>query len=92
MNSGQVNWESLAGRIQDCLQKAGNSASGIRFGFSMSEKFKSDQTHASAEAFQVLRIVQEAIQNPIKHGEAHAVRVQIREMNIAAEIIVQDDK
>lgn len=91
MNSGQVNWESLTGRIQDYLQKAENSASGIRFEFSMSEKIKPDQTLASAAAIQVLRIVQEAIQNAVKYAEAHSVKVKIEEKNTGLEVTVQDD-
>ncbi len=91
MNSGQVNWESLTGRIQDYLQKARNSAPGIRFDFSMSERIKPEQTLASADAIQVLRIVQEAIQNAVKYAEAHLVNVKIEETNSGLVVIVQDD-
>ena len=91
MNSGQVTWESLTGRIKDYLQKAGSFAAEINFEFTIHDQIKSEQTLASVDAIQVLRIVQEAVQNAIKHGEAHSVWVQIREMNSAVEVIVQDD-
>lgn len=91
MNSGQVDWESLTGRIRDYIQKAGTSAPGIRFEFSMSEKIKSDQTLASADAIQVLRIVQEAIQNAVKYAEAHSILVKIQKTDSGLEVIIQDD-
>lgn len=91
MNSGKVNWESLTGRIQDYIQRAGNSASGIRFEFSMSDTIKPDQTLASADAIQVLRIAQEAIQNAVKYSEAHSVKVKIEETDTGLEVTVQDD-
>ena len=91
MNSGKVNWESLTGRIQDYLQKAQSSAPGIRFDFSISEKIKSDQTVDSADAIQVLRIVQEAIQNAVKYADAHTVIVKIEDQNSALQVRIQDD-
>ncbi len=91
MNSGQVSWESLAGRIQDYLQKARQSASGIQFGFSLSDDIDRDSTLPSADSIQVLRIVQEAIQNAVKYAAATAVDIRVEKSGASTRLGIADN-
>ena len=77
MNSGQVTWESLSGRVQDFLQKARQSSPEIQFDFSLSPAIPKDSTLGSAESIQILRIIQEAVQNAVKYAKASLIQVEI---------------
>lgn len=77
MNSGQVSWESLTGRVRDFLQKAGTSATGIDFELEISGNVKLENTIPSAHSIQILRIVQEGVQNALKYSGATKIGVMI---------------
>jgi signal transduction histidine kinase/Tfp pilus assembly protein PilF len=77
MNSGQVSWESLTGRVRDFLQKAGTSTTAIDFELEISENVKLENTIPSAHSIQILRIVQEGVQNALKYSGATKIGVMI---------------
>ncbi|TDQ14592.1 histidine kinase [Algoriphagus boseongensis] len=91
MNSGQVTWESLAGRVQDYLQKARQSSPGIQFEFSLADSIQKDSTLGSAESIQVLRIIQEAVQNAVKYAEASSIKVEVNRENVEYQVSIQDN-
>ncbi|WP_026953116.1 tetratricopeptide repeat-containing sensor histidine kinase [Algoriphagus mannitolivorans] len=91
MNSGQVTWESLAGRVQDYLQKARQSSPGIQFEFSIADSIQKDSTLGSAESIQVLRIIQEAVQNAVKYAEASSIKVEVNQENGEYQVSIQDN-
>lgn len=76
MNSGQVTWDSLILRIQDYVQKARESKSSIHFYCEVEENLDSYDLLASSDSIQVLRIVQEAVQNAVKYSEATQVQIK----------------
>ncbi|MFN3999909.1 tetratricopeptide repeat protein [Algoriphagus sp.] len=77
MNSGSLTWEELSSRIRDYVRKAGQSASNIVFEYDINDRINPDTTIASATSIQVLRVVQEAVQNAIKYSEADRVEIKI---------------
>lgn len=77
MNRGSVSWEELSIRIKDYVQKAGQSATAITFDYEIHDRINPETTMTSAESIQILRIVQEAIQNAIKYSEADRVEIRI---------------
>lgn len=91
MNSGQVSWESLAGRIRDYIQKAGNTAMGIDFELEISENIDKEMALPSANSIQILRVIQEAIQNSVKYSEAKEIKVLVDSIGKELLVIVKDD-
>lgn len=77
MNNGEVTWEQLSIRIKDYVQKAGQSTSHIVFDYEINDGIKPETTLASAASIQVLRVVQEAVQNAIKYSGANRVEIKI---------------
>lgn len=77
MNSGSVTWEKLSGRIRDYVQKAGLSAAHINFDYEINERINPDASLTSTASIQVLRVVQEAIQNAIKYSDADRLEIKI---------------
>lgn len=77
MNNGSVSWEELSLRIKDYVQKAEQSATGITFDYEIHERIDPAAILPSTESIQILRIVQEAIQNAIKYSEADQVEIKI---------------
>lgn len=76
MNSGQVTLDSLMLRIQDYVQKARESKSSMHFACEVAENLDSHSLLASSDSIQVLRIVQEAVQNAVKYSEASQVQIK----------------
>jgi signal transduction histidine kinase len=76
MTRGQVTWDSLMLRIQDYVQKARESKSSMHFACEVAENLDSHFLLASSDSIQVLRIVQEAVQNAVKYSEASQVLIK----------------
>lgn len=76
MNSGQVTWDSLILRIQDYLQKARESKSSIQFDCLIEENIDRESKMNSSDSIQILRIVQEAVQNAVKYSDASRVEIK----------------
>lgn len=77
MNSGEITWEELSIRITDFVKKAGQSASGIVFDFEIHERINPETKLSSAESIQILRVIQESVQNTIKYAAANRVEIKI---------------
>ncbi|OOG74285.1 sensor histidine kinase [Algoriphagus sp. A40] len=77
MNSGSVSWDQLSSRIRDYVQKAGLSASQITFDYEINDSISPDAVLPSAMSIQILRVVQEAVQNAIKYSEADRIEIKI---------------
>ncbi|PZV83436.1 histidine kinase [Algoriphagus aquaeductus] len=76
MNSGQVTWDSLILRIQDYLQKARESKSSIQFDCLIEENIDRESKMNSSDSIQILRIVQEAVQNAVRYSDASRVEIK----------------
>lgn len=77
MNSGSVTWEELSDRIRDYVQKAGLSTSQISFDYEINDRINPQATLTSSASIQVLRVVQEAVQNAIKYSGADRLEIKI---------------
>lgn len=91
MNSGQVTWESLSGRVQDFLQKARHSSPEIQFGFSLGNELSQTEMLGSAQSIQILRIIQEAVQNAVKYAKPLKIEVSISQSEGEFQVAIQDD-
>jgi signal transduction histidine kinase/Tfp pilus assembly protein PilF len=91
MNSGEVSWEELSIRITDFVKKAGQSASGLAFDFEIHERIKPETKLSSAESIQILRVIQESVQNAIKYAAADRVEIKIDSTGKEILINIQDN-
>lgn len=77
MNMNQITFEDLKSRISNFIDNAKISSIGIDFQFSYSEANLNKKSFTSVEGMNIYRIIQEAINNSIKHSKANKILVTI---------------
>lgn len=90
MNSGEVTWESLTERIQNFLTQAGET-SGISILFEIESGLNLQKTLPSSQSIQILRIVQEGVQNAVKYAQAKEIKVLLTEKGNHFQVEVKDN-
>ena len=78
MNKSEISFEDLQSRISNYIDKAHLSDDKINFSFSVDENVDLDKTFTSLEGMNIYRIIQEAIHNSIKHGQATEIKVGVK--------------
>ncbi|WP_100628286.1 tetratricopeptide repeat-containing sensor histidine kinase [Algoriphagus formosus] len=74
MNSGAVTLEDLVGRVKNFIQQ-GKQSTDVKLEFVQEEGLDLSKKISSANSIQILRIVQEAVQNAVKYAEASQIQV-----------------
>jgi signal transduction histidine kinase/Tfp pilus assembly protein PilF len=74
MNSGAVTLEDLVGRVKNFIQQ-GKQSTDVKLEFVQEEGMDLSKKISSANSIQILRIVQEAVQNAVKYAEASQIQV-----------------
>jgi len=77
MNNKDISFEDLQVRIHNFFEKAEDAGSGIAFSFSIDDELNEARL-TSVEGMNVYRIIQEAVNNIIKHSGATAASVVIK--------------
>ncbi|MBH8575683.1 sensor histidine kinase, partial [Nostocaceae cyanobacterium CENA369] len=77
MNMSQITFEDLKSRISNFIDNAKISSIGIDFKFAYSNDNLNKKVVTSVEGMNIYRIIQEAINNAIKHSEATKIAVTI---------------
>ncbi|MBC8645428.1 sensor histidine kinase [Flavobacterium lindanitolerans] len=77
MNMNQINFEDLKSRISNFIDNAKISSIGIDFQFVYSDAGLCKRTFTSVEGMNIYRIIQETINNSIKHSGAGKIAVTI---------------
>jgi signal transduction histidine kinase/Tfp pilus assembly protein PilF len=90
MNSGEISWQELCNRVQAYTQKAEES-SRISMEFHIGQSFPLEKTMPSSQSIQILRIIQESIQNSIKHSEANEVKIMLEKNKEGISLQVSDN-
>ena len=75
MNKNAITIEDLSARISNFIDKAQDAASGVTFGFNLTESCSGDEVFGSVKGMNVYRIIQEAVNNALKHAEAKHITV-----------------
>lgn len=91
MNAGQINWEQLSTRMSDYMQRADQSGTSVNFSFSKIESLPKDLRFTSSDGIQVYRILQEAVQNAMKHAKAQSIQVEISASDDKIHLKIKDD-
>jgi signal transduction histidine kinase len=74
MNSGAVNLEDLVSRVKNFIQQ-GKQSTDVKLEFVEEEGVDLSKKISSANSIQILRILQEAVQNAVKYADASQIQV-----------------
>ncbi|WP_439475059.1 tetratricopeptide repeat-containing sensor histidine kinase [Algoriphagus formosus] len=74
MNSGAVTLEDLVGRVKNFIQQ-GKQSTDVKLEFVQEEGMDLSKKISSANSIQILRIVQEAVQNAVKYADSSQIQV-----------------
>lgn len=77
MNKGEISFEDLKSRISNFISNATKFTDSITFDFSIDKKVNQQHSFSSLEGINLYRVVQEAVNNAIKHAEADKIEVNI---------------
>ena len=89
MNKEEITIEDLKTRISNFIDNAQLSLNGIRFNFNF--ETKSFQSFTSRDGMNIYRLIQEAVNNAIKHANASQIDVSFIESDNKITIVVSDN-
>ena len=89
MNKEEITIEDLKTRISNFIDNAQLSLNGIRFNFNFDTK--SFQSFTSRDGMNIYRLIQEAVNNAIKHANASQIDVSFIESDNKITIVVSDN-
>ncbi len=86
MKTDEISIDNIHGRILSFIDKAKSATTGIQF--HLTSRIKGKVLYSSNEGINIFRIVQEAINNSIKHGQATKINVYMtdNQNNVKLEI------
>lgn len=90
MNKDEISFEDLKIRISNFIENAQIASNGIDFEFNCQEDF-APISLSSVEGINSYRIIQESINNALKHAKATKVSVEVLCQNQFIEIIIKDN-
>lgn len=90
MNKDEISFEDLKIRISNFIENAQIASSGIDFEFNCKDEF-APVSLSSVEGINSYRIIQESINNALKHAKATKVSVEVLCQNQFIEIIIRDN-
>ncbi|MBE9575235.1 tetratricopeptide repeat-containing sensor histidine kinase [Flavobacterium proteolyticum] len=89
MNKEAITIEDLKTRISNFIDNAQLSLNGIQFNFNFNTK--SFQSFSSRDGMNIYRLIQEAVNNAIKHAKASQIDVSLTESNNKINIVISDN-
>lgn len=90
MNKDYISYEDLKIRLNNFIEKAESLVSEIDFSFYIDEVLMERQMNAF-EGINIYRIIQEGINNAIKHAQATQISVKINELKNTVKITIEDN-
>jgi len=91
MNKDEITFDDLKARIANYIEKAQNATDNMEFKLVFPENTKHLRSFSSVEGINIYRIIQEAINNSLKHAEAKTIEVTFKEVENVIELVVSDD-
>ncbi|MBK9223840.1 MAG: hypothetical protein IPO23_02745 [Flavobacterium sp.] len=89
LNSKQLNLSELQSRMLNFIRDARESVDEVRFHFDF--EIESDTALSSKQAINLYRILQEIVNNAIKHADAKDIFVAISQLDNALQIKIHDN-
>jgi signal transduction histidine kinase len=90
MNSNEISFEDLEGRIHNFIEKAKEATGDITFSFEI-DKDLIFKKLSSVEGMNVYRTIQEAINNSLKYGNAKNIKIEAIKEENQTKITISDD-
>ncbi|GAA4960200.1 sensor histidine kinase [Algibacter aquimarinus] len=91
MNKNTITLEDLETRISNFIDKADVSSTGLNFKFNKDESLSKELEFSSVTGMSIYRIIQESINNSIKHGESSKINVDFKKLDNKIEFNITDD-
>ena len=91
MNKNEITLEDLQIRIVNFIEKAKVATYGITFEFSIDKKCPNNLKFSSVEGMNIYRIIQETLNNSIKHSGCSSIKIQIYIANNTLIIEISDN-
>ncbi|MAN59224.1 MAG: hypothetical protein CMC08_05235 [Flavobacteriaceae bacterium] len=91
MNKSHITLEDLGARIHNFIEKAGSVQNGSKFRFTIADDVSMDTSLSSVQGMNVYRIIQEAVNNALKHANAQQITVQIAKRGTTLALTIHDD-
>jgi signal transduction histidine kinase len=90
MNKDYISFEDLKIRISNFIEKAESMVSEIDFSFYIDQSLM-DRQMSAFEGINIYRIIQEGINNSIKHANPTLISVMIKQVNQKTQILIEDN-
>ncbi|GGH76827.1 tetratricopeptide repeat-containing sensor histidine kinase [Phaeocystidibacter marisrubri] len=91
MNTADITIEDLSNRLVNFVNQAGQSMQGVRFEFNNELDDSSTIHFNSKEGMGVYRIIQEAVNNAMKHAKAKKIEVTLSQQGDELSFTISDD-
>lgn len=91
MNKEEITVEDLETRISNFIENAKISLTGTQFNFISNLKSTQLQPFSSRDGMNIYRIIQESVNNAIKHSKASKIEVEIKELDKEISIEIKDN-
>lgn len=93
MNKDVITGDDLESRIANFINQANIAASHIQFDFIVDDLLKSHMRLGARKGMHLYRIIQEAVNNAIKHANAKHIRVSLEQTKLPnqIELFIKDD-
>ena len=90
LNKDEISFEDLKIRISNFIDKAKIASSGIHFGFDCEGNFENIKL-SSLQGINIYRIIQEAINNSLKHANPKEILVKVKQNGSEFLVTINDD-
>ncbi|MCF8274608.1 MAG: tetratricopeptide repeat protein [Flavobacteriaceae bacterium] len=90
MNKNAISFEDLKSRIALYIDNAKIAAQGIEFNFKIHGNFN-NTVFSTTEGMNIFRIIQESINNALKHAQANQILVDVFKQNDTFQIQINDN-
>ncbi len=91
MNKENISFADLKIRINNFIENAKLATKGINFHFEMDEKIDEEYSFSALEGINIYRVIQESINNSIKHAQPSEISVKFEESGGHFIIEISDD-
>lgn len=90
MNSNEIGFEEMSSRMMNFVKKAQKSHEHTNIRFQIDAELR-ELKFASSTGMNIYRIIQEAVNNALKHSEAHDISIRMKNAGTTIEIAVTDN-
>ena len=91
MNKEKISFQDLATRISNFIENAKAASKGIRFNFEIDPDIPETRSFSSLRGINLYRIIQESINNALKHADPTSINVGIIREGKGYTITIRDD-